>query len=114
MKIEVNSGNAGSSITFTGPMTYEHSREMENQIINAMRRHPRLDVDLSSVDEIDLCGIHLLCMLKSYGGDAVHIVATSPTVENALQKLPVASRHSRRRRVVPKSPREAMLDQAAA
>lgn len=101
MKITVNPGNEGDQIHFSGPMTYEYSREIEDRIIDAMRRHPHLDVDLSGVDRIDLCGIHLLCMLKSYGGEAVRIVAASPTVDKALKNLPLPRRHPNRHRVIP-------------
>lgn len=89
LRIAVRQESDGFRMTFSGAMTYEHSREIENQIIDALRRHPHLDVDLSAVDRIDSCGTHLLCMLKSYGGDAVSIVATSPSVEDALTHLPL-------------------------
>ena len=44
-------------------------------------------MDLSAVDEIDLCGIHLLGLLQSFGGKEVVIVATSPVVEQASARL---------------------------
>jgi anti-anti-sigma regulatory factor len=95
MKIAVTSRNDGNYIVFTGPMTCEHSREIENRIIDAMRHHSQLNVDLSGVEEIDLCGIHLLSVLHSYGGESVRIVATSPTVDAALMRLPSNRRHAR-------------------
>lgn len=95
MKIELSSSDNGTYIVFSGPMTCQHSREIENSIIDAMRRHRRLNVDLSEVKEVDLCGIHLLRVLKSFGGDAVRIVATSPSIDYALLHLPNTKRPMR-------------------
>jgi len=78
---------AACRLTLKGKLTFEHSAELEDRIINAMRRYPHLEVDLSGVDEIDLCGIHLLGMLQSFGGKEVVIVATSPVVEQASKRL---------------------------
>ena len=100
MEFQVNSGNNGNCIVFSGPMTCNNSREIENRIINAMRQHPQLNVDLSGVEEIDLCGIHLLGVLQSFGGEAVHIIATSPTVDAALMQLPSTHRHARLKRTI--------------
>ena len=104
MEIEVNSGNNGSYLIFSGPMTCENSRQIENRIINAMRQHSQLCVDLSAVQEIDLCGIHLLGVLQSFGGDAVHIIATSPTVDAALLHLPSTHRHAKLKQHVKTKP----------
>lgn len=98
MEFEVKSGSHGNCIIFSGAMTCSNSRDIENRIINAMRQHPKLKVDLSGVEEIDLCGIHLLGVLQSFGGDAVNIIATSPTVDAALMRLPSTHRHARLKR----------------
>ncbi len=98
MEFKVKSGSLGNHLVFSGPMTCSNSRDIENRIINAMRQHPQLNVDLSGVEEIDLCGIHLLGVLKSYGGEAVRIIATSPSVEEALLQLPSTHRHARLKR----------------
>ena len=100
IEFKVNPGNISNCIIFSGPMTCSNSREIENCIISAMRQHLRLDVDLSGVEEIDLCGIHLLGVLQSFGGDAVNIIATSPTVDAALMHLPSSHRHARLKRTV--------------
>jgi anti-anti-sigma regulatory factor len=100
MEFRVKPGSNSNCIIFSGPMTCNNSREIENRIISAMRQHPRLDVDLSGVEEIDLCGIHLLGVLKSFGGDAVNIIATSPTVDAALTRLPTTHRHARLKRTI--------------
>lgn len=69
-------------LTFDGKMTYEHSHQIEDRIIDAMRRHRHFEVDLSKVEEIDLCGIHLVSLLRS----TAVIVATSPIVEEASRR----------------------------
>jgi len=74
-------------LTFEGKMTYEVGMELEERILNAMHRYPHLEVDLSGVHEIDLCGVHLLGLLQRVGGKGVVIVATSPTVEQASRRL---------------------------
>lgn len=71
-----------------GQMTFEHREALEGVIIDAMRRHQSLEADLSEVHEIDLYGVHLLGLLQSVG----QIVAISPEVEEAAQRLLRSSR----------------------
>lgn len=104
MEIEVCCGENGQQLVFSGPMTCNNSRQIENRIISAMRQYEQLSVDLSGVEEIDLCGIHLLGVLQSFGGDAVHIVATSPTVDAALARLPETHRHVKLKRRICRVP----------
>lgn len=87
MNITLVCSTKGCRLTFDGDMTLEHSAEMEDGIIDAMRAYKQLDVDLSGVTNIDYCGIHMLGLLQSMGGQAVNIVATSPVVEEALQRF---------------------------
>jgi len=70
-------------IKFVGKMTYEVYRELEDRVIDAMRRYKALEIDLSDVTEIDLCGIHLIGLMQSAGV----IVAASPVVEQASERL---------------------------
>lgn len=84
-------------LIFDGSMTVDFANELEDKIIDAMRHHKRLDVDLSGVREIDLCGIHLIRLLQTVGGKAVNFVATSPIVEHAFRSLlaaPCGTRHA--------------------
>lgn len=74
-------------LLFGESMTLAHANELEDQIINAMRRHQKLDVDLSGVREIDTCGLHLLGMLNTLGGADLRIVAISPVVEEECKRL---------------------------
>lgn len=104
MELEISRDDSGQCLVFCGPMTCHNSRQIENRIIRAMRQHPQLSVDLSGVEEIDLCGIHLLAVLQSFGGEAVHIVATSPTVDAALLRLPANHRHARLKRHIGRVP----------
>jgi len=84
-------------LIFDGEMTCKYSREIENRIIESMRSHQFLKVDLSGVRQIDLCGIHLLGVLRSFGNDAVSIVAASPVVREAWASLRPAHRSKNRR-----------------
>ena len=70
-------------IKFDGKMTFEFYRELEDRVIDAMRRYKNLEIDLSEVNEIDLCGLHLVGLLQSVGV----IVAASPVVEQASKGL---------------------------
>lgn len=79
--------DCGFRLTFDGSMTVAFSNELEDRIINAMRKYKHLEVDLSGVREIDLCGIHLIRLLQTVGGKAVDFVAASPIVEHAVRGL---------------------------
>lgn len=83
----------GLRLTFDGSMTIDFANELEDKIINAMRQHRRLEVDLSGVREIDLCGVHLIRLLQTVGGKDINFVATSPVVDHAINGLR-ASRNS--------------------
>lgn len=77
----------GLRLTFDGSMTIDFANELEDRIIDAMRQHRRLEVDLSGVREIDLCGVHLIRLLQTVGGKDVDFVATSPVVDHAVNGL---------------------------
>ena len=76
-----------SRLVFGASMTVAHANELEDQIINALRRHQKLEVDLSGVREMDGCGVHLLGMLNTLGGADIRIVATSPVVDEQYKHL---------------------------
>lgn len=85
----------GFRLTFDGSMTVAFANELEDRILDAMRHYKHLEVDLSGVREIDLCGIHLIRLLQTLGGKAVNFVATSPIVERAVKGLLAAPRETR-------------------
>lgn len=87
MRVTLVEGGEVSRLVFEGDMTLEFSNEMEDRIIGAMRRRKPVQVDLSAVEEIDLCGVHMLGMMHTMGKDKVDIVATSPAVERRFRKL---------------------------
>lgn len=82
-------------MAFNGAITYEFWREQEDIIIDAMRRYTQFKVDLSGIEEIDLCGIHLLGVLHSVGGQNVTIVAGSLIVDQASRRLLASQRLAR-------------------
>lgn len=93
MSVMVVEGNGGvSRLVFDGKITFDRTRELEERIIDTMRIHPRLEVDLSGVSEIDICGIHLIGVMQKIGGKNIEIVATSPAVDRGYRNL-LASRH---------------------
>ena len=77
---------------FEGNLTIEFAREIEDRIIEALRRYTRFEVDLSAVRDIDICGIHLLGLLRTMGGENMRIVAPSPVVERATRRFFAGSR----------------------
>lgn len=87
----VENGDACRMI-FDGSITYEYWAEQEDIIISAMRRYMSFEVDLSGIQEIDLCGIHLLGVLHSVGGKNVAIVASSSIVDQASKRLLASQR----------------------
>lgn len=84
----VHSGSKHSfRLTFNHSMTTRFSAELEDKVIDAMRRHKHLEVDLSAVREIDSSGVRLIELLTRLGGKEVDFVATSPVVERATRHL---------------------------
>lgn len=74
-------------LVFEGSMTFEFARELEDNIIDALRRYTEFEIDLSGVREIDVCGIHLLGVIDAVAGRHVEVVETSPVVQQAYGKL---------------------------
>lgn len=64
-----------------GRLTFESAPELRGRIIDASRRFSRFEVDLSGVSEIDLCGVHVLRMLRGTDGEEAVLVADSPVAE---------------------------------
>lgn len=84
MQVELICNERGCRLVFAGRLTIDFARYVEDRIIDALRRYRNFDVDLEAVSEIDLCGVHLLGVLRTIGGAGVQIVASSPVVERAL------------------------------
>ena len=74
-------------LVFAGCLTFEHARELEDRIIHALRRFTSFELDLSEVEEIDLCGLHLLQIIFSICGTKAALIAGSQIVEQASQRL---------------------------
>ena len=70
-------------LKFDGKMTNDYYPALEDKVIDAIRLNQRLEIDLSEVTEIDLCGLHLVGLLQSVGV----IVATSPIVAETSRRL---------------------------
>lgn len=95
MSCSYTNENHGFRLIFDGSMTIAFANQIEDRILDAMRKYKRLEVDLSGVREIDLCGIHLIRLLQTVGGKAVDFIATSPIVEQAVRGLLSSSRDVR-------------------
>ena len=85
-------GGAEFRLTFKSKMTFEFAAEIEEMILDALRRYMRVEIDLSKVREIDICGIHLLGFLESFTDKGLVIVATSPAIEKAYERIHGATR----------------------
>lgn len=77
----------GFRLTFDSKMTLEFASQLEDMIIDALRRYAHVEVDLSRVLEVDLCGINLLGLLKCFSDKGLVIIATSPAVEKAYLRF---------------------------
>lgn len=88
MHVELICHEQGCRLVFAGRLTVEFAHYAEDRIIEALRRFRSFEVDLSAVSEIDHCGVHLLDVLRTIGGAAVSIVASSPAVDSALALPP--------------------------
>lgn len=87
MKITLIDKAHACRLIFDGSLTMEFARELEDGIIDALRRYTHFEVDLSRVLEIDICGIHLLGVLDAIAGSHVEIVDSSPAVQRAYERL---------------------------
>lgn len=74
-------------LVFEGSLTIEFARELEDRIIDALRRYTEFEVDLSGVEEIDVCGIHLLGVLEAVAGSQVKVLKRSPAIQRAYERL---------------------------
>jgi hypothetical protein len=92
MDLKFYESEDGRYMNFEGSMIYKNSRAAERFIVDMVRRQRHLKVDLSKVQEVDRCGMHLLAMIKSFGTELFEIVATSPVVDIALVYLPLSRR----------------------
>jgi anti-anti-sigma regulatory factor len=92
MDFKFNEAEDGSCVALAGSMICKNSRAIEQSILDFVRQHRHLKIDLSAVNEIDRCGIHLLAMIKSFGVEFVEIVATSPIVDAAMANIPATRR----------------------
>lgn len=92
MRVTIVGAEHGCRMVFEGCLTYTSARASEDQIINAMRVHSPIDVDLSGISEIDLSGFNLLGVMQAIGGDQLRVVAASPVVEQASQRFLVSQR----------------------
>lgn len=93
MSISLIDNNGACRVVCEGCLTFQFARELEDRIIDALRRYSHFELDLSGVREIDLHGLHLLRLLTTVGGDKVATVAGSPVVDQAQRRL-LASRRS--------------------
>jgi len=84
MTVRLEGRDYGCRLIFDGMMTKECQREMEDRVIEALRRYRHFELDLSGVYCIDAYGKRLLNLLKEFGGNAVEIIACSTSVEQAL------------------------------
>lgn len=91
MNIDVVGQGNDCRLVFEGAMTHEFSRQLEDRVIDLMRRYPSLKIDLSGVCDIDLFGVHFLGVMKNLGGSSVDIVAASPVVDRAMTRWPSTS-----------------------
>ncbi len=92
MNLKFNDSEDGRCVILEGSMICKNSRATERFLLDMLRQHRQLKVDLSKVTEIDRCGIHLLAMIKSFGSEFVEIVATSPVVDVAMVHIPATRR----------------------
>jgi hypothetical protein len=107
MNKPLNNGDAQFRLTFKSKMTFEFAGEIEDMILDALRRYTHVEVDLSNVNEVDICGVHLLGLLENFANKGVEIIATSPAIEKGLERL-----HNRLVRPILKTPSENALSHA--
>jgi hypothetical protein len=83
----LSNSKADYRLTLDHKMTFQFATEIEEKIIDALRRYTHVEVDLSKVLEIDLCGLNLLGFLQCFTDKGLVIIATSPAVEQAYGRF---------------------------
>jgi hypothetical protein len=86
MNSAINVGEVAFRLTLGKQMTSSVAKELEDTILDALRRHRNVEVDLSRVEEIDIYGTHLLGLLESFFGKGLSVVDSSPSVDNAFRR----------------------------
>ena len=75
-------------ITVEGDLGSYHSAEIKQRLIEEVRAHPVLELDLSHVGEIDTAGFQLLALAKRESqrlGSVMRIVGHSTAVREAIE-----------------------------
>ena len=75
-------------ITVEGDLGIYHSAEIKQRLIEEVRAHPVLELDLSHVGEMDSAGFQLLALAKQESHQAGHtlrIVSHSPAVREIIE-----------------------------
>lgn len=87
MSITVIAIENGCRLVFGGDLTFDFAPDLEDRVIDALRRYTYFELDLSGVQKIDSFGIHILGLLMGFGDDRVKIVSNLQLVEQAYEKF---------------------------
>ncbi len=75
-------------ITLEGDLSIYHAAEIKRQLLDGVRAHPVLELDLSHVGEMDTAGFQLLALAKresEQGGSVMRIVGHSTAVREVIE-----------------------------
>ncbi|MBI5900978.1 MAG: STAS domain-containing protein [Rhodocyclales bacterium] len=75
-------------ITVEGDLGIYHATEIKQQLIDGLRSHPVLELDLSHVGEMDTAGFQLLALAKEESlrlGAVLRIVGHSSAVREVIE-----------------------------
>lgn len=87
MSISIVALEEGCRLVFGADLTFDFVRELEDAIIDALRRYAYIEIDLAGVTRIDACGIHLLGLLLDFGGGRAKIASNMQLVEQAYARF---------------------------
>lgn len=64
MEIHEERSNGTCRLRLAGELTIYHSAAIKPRLVDALRNHAEVDINLASVSEIDTAGLQLLIMAK--------------------------------------------------
>lgn len=80
--------DGATRITVEGDLGIYHAAEIKQQLVDGLRAHPVLELDLSHVGEMDTAGFQLLALAKEESlrlGSVLRIVGHSSAVREVIE-----------------------------
>lgn len=88
------SGDSVARLAIDGEMTIYRAADLKQELVDAVRKNPVLEVDLAGISELDTAGLQVLMVAKqaaAAAGHRLHLVAHSAAVIEIFEMLDVGA-----------------------